>query len=147
MTILAQVASDVVLDSAYEWLYRRRRGYSANSDGWSLRRCWQLRRAVKLVNQTLGALSLEKHPDKTFIGRIERGFDFLGYHFSPEGLSVAKKTIENFIEKASRLYEQKRSAVSPAAPLEMYVRRWLRWSRAVLVSGRLFPSIVLENMA
>jgi RNA-directed DNA polymerase len=21
-----------------------------------------------------------KHPDKTFIGRIERGFDFLGYH-------------------------------------------------------------------
>jgi len=22
---------------------------------------------------------LEKHPDKTFIGRIERGFDFLGY--------------------------------------------------------------------
>ena len=108
---------------------------------------WQLRRAVKLVNQALGALSLEKHPDKTFIGRIERGFDFLGYHFSPEGLSVAKKTIENFIEKTSRLYEQKRSAVSPAAPLEMYVRRWLRWSGAVLVSGRLFPSIVLENMA
>jgi hypothetical protein len=42
--------------------------------------CWQLRGAVKLVNQTLRALSLEKHPDKTFIGRIERGFDFLGYH-------------------------------------------------------------------
>ena len=39
---------------------------------------WQLRRAVKVVNQALGALSLEKHPAKTFIGRIERGFDFLG---------------------------------------------------------------------
>jgi hypothetical protein len=25
----------------------------------------------------LGALDLEKHPDNTFIGRIERGFDFL----------------------------------------------------------------------
>ncbi len=34
-------------------------------------------------------LKLEKHPDKTFIGRIEKGFDFLGYHFSPEGLSMA----------------------------------------------------------
>jgi hypothetical protein len=32
--------------------------------------------------------------DKTIIGRIERGFDVLGYHFDPEGLSVAKKTFE-----------------------------------------------------
>jgi hypothetical protein len=89
---------------------------------------WQLRGAVKAVNQTLRALSLEKHPDKTFIGRIERGFDFLGYHFSLAGLSVARKTIENFIEKASRLYEQKRRAGSIASPLVMYVRRWLGWA-------------------
>jgi RNA-directed DNA polymerase len=68
---------------------------------------WQLRGAVKVVNQMLGTLKLEKHPDKTFIGRIERGFDFLGYHFSRPGLTVAAKTIANFIEKASRLYEQK----------------------------------------
>jgi len=90
---------------------------------------WQLRGAVKVVNQMLGALALEKHPDKTFIGRIERGFDFLGYHFSPAGLSVAKQTITNFIEKASRLYEQERRALSDASPLEMYVRRWLRWAK------------------
>jgi hypothetical protein len=61
-----------------------------------------------------GCLCPDKHPDKTFIGRIERGFDCLGYHFSPAGLTVAKKTIADFIEKASRLYEQKRSAVSAA---------------------------------
>jgi hypothetical protein len=54
--------------------------------------------------------------DRTFIGRIERGVDFLGYHFSPTGLRVAKKTIANFIEKASRLYEQKRSAVLTTRP-------------------------------
>jgi hypothetical protein len=36
---------------------------------------WQLRSAVKVVNQMLAALDLEKHPDKTFIGRIARGFD------------------------------------------------------------------------
>jgi RNA-directed DNA polymerase len=95
---------------------------------------WQLRGAVRVVNQTLGALSLEKHPDKTFIGRIERGFDFLGYHFSPAGLSVAKQTIENFIEKASRLYEQRRSAGRAAAALGMYVRRWQAW-----VAGGLQP--------
>jgi len=29
------------------------------------------------------------HPDKTFIGRVERGFEFLGYQLTPQGLSVA----------------------------------------------------------
>ncbi len=51
---------------------------------------WKLRRAVRAVNGVLGDLGLEKHPDKTFIGRIERGFDFLGYHFGPEGLTGRK---------------------------------------------------------
>jgi RNA-directed DNA polymerase len=93
---------------------------------------WSLRRAVATVNQVLDALKLEKHPDKTFIGRIERGFDFLGYHFSPAGLSVAKQTVANFIQKASRLYEQERKAPSSASPLGMYVTRWLAWAAAGL---------------
>ncbi len=38
-----------------------------------------------------------KHPDKTFIGRIGNGFNFLGYFFGTDGLSVVKKTIEQFI--------------------------------------------------
>jgi hypothetical protein len=41
----------------------------------------------------LGSLRLEKHSDKTFIGRIERGFDFLGYHFGPHDLTVAYRTL------------------------------------------------------
>ena len=39
---------------------------------------WSLRRALVTVNETL-ELRVEQHPDKTFIGRIERGFTFLGY--------------------------------------------------------------------
>ena len=39
---------------------------------------WKLRQAVKVVNQILASLRLAKHPDKTFIGRIVKGFDFLG---------------------------------------------------------------------
>jgi RNA-directed DNA polymerase len=37
---------------------------------------WKLRKAVRVVNQTLNGLGLEKRPEKTFIGRIEKGFDF-----------------------------------------------------------------------
>ncbi|MBE9535686.1 MAG: hypothetical protein IMF07_00760 [Proteobacteria bacterium] len=44
-----------------------------------------------MLNQTFNELNLEKHPDKTAMGRTEKGFDFLGYHFGPEGMSLAEK--------------------------------------------------------
>jgi hypothetical protein len=61
----------------------------------------------------------------TFIGRIEHGFDFLGYHFSPARLSVPEQTNANLVEKESRLYKQKRSAAIADTALKMSVRRWL----------------------
>ena len=33
----------------------------------------------------------KEHPEKILAGRIERGFDFRGHRFAPEGLSVAAK--------------------------------------------------------
>ena len=94
---------------------------------------WTLRRAIKAVNEVLGSLRLEKHPDKTFIGRIERGFDFLGYHFSRDGLKVAKATIQRFVERAARLYEQERMGAGAPDALGMYVRRWNGWVGGGLV--------------
>ena len=43
-----------------------------------------------------------KHPGKTVIGRIEKGFDFLGCHFGPEGLTVVEATVTKFAERAVR---------------------------------------------
>ncbi len=48
---------------------------------------------MRNVNQTLAELNLEKHPDKTYIGKIEKGFDFLGYRFEPRGLGLALGTV------------------------------------------------------
>ncbi len=93
--------------------------------------CWKLRKAVKAVkavNAVLGSLRLEKHPDKTFIGRIERGFDFLGYHFGPAGLSVAEKTIDQFVERATRLYEQEPGEAMASTRRGLYVQRWVGWA-------------------
>ena len=73
---------------------------------------WKLRAAVAIVNQRLAALKVEQHPDKTFVGRISRGFDFLGYCFTPAGLvGAAEQTVERFLERATRLYEQGADAV------------------------------------
>ena len=56
---------------------------------------WKLRKAVRIVNETLAELKVEQHPDKTFIGRISRGFEFLGYAITTPGIvGVAKKTLE-----------------------------------------------------
>ena len=77
-----------------------------------------------MLNQTYNELNPEKYPDKTVMGGTEKGYDFLGYHFSPEGLSLAKKTIENFVTRADRLYEQEQKEPSGSPLLGLYVRRW-----------------------
>ena len=88
---------------------------------------WKLREAIKVLNQTFSELRLEKYPDKTFIGGIKKRFDFLGYRFSPEGPSVALRTIENLLSRAVRLYEQEQEEPFGSPQLGLYARRWLRW--------------------
>jgi RNA-directed DNA polymerase len=76
---------------------------------------------------------LEKHPDKTFIGKIAKGFDFLGYHFDRERLSLAAKTVSNAIVKVYRLYEQNKTEPdNGSAVIDKYCRRWLTWTVAGL---------------
>ena len=66
---------------------------------------WKLKKAIQVLNQTINELKLEKHPEKTLIGRIERGFDFLSYHFHPtKALKVAKKTLMRIVEPAIRMF-------------------------------------------
>jgi len=40
------------------------------------------------------------------MGRTERGVDFLRYHFVQTGTIIGKKTVNNFMQKDLRLYEQ-----------------------------------------
>jgi len=69
------------------------------------------------------AISGPSNLDKAFIGRIERGFDFLGYHFGPEGFTLVAKTIEQFVARAIRLCEQEPGEALASARLGLYVQR------------------------
>jgi hypothetical protein len=89
---------------------------------------WKLREVIRLVNRTLAELHVKQHPDKTFIGRISRGFDFLGYAFTPAGLEVAPLAIDRCVQRASQLYEQGVDLIH----IGTYIRRWLRWARSGL---------------
>lgn len=104
---------------------------------------WKLRRAIKVLNETFAELGVEQHPDKTSIGRVERGFDFLGVHFALQdseevseslnqnqnqtntnkqlSLTPARSAIRRMAEKITRLYEQRAST----ARVDDYVGLWV----------------------
>jgi hypothetical protein len=87
---------------------------------------WKLRKAVRVVNETLAELQVEQHPDKTFVGRVSRGFWFLGYTFGPgenletenletkkAGLTgVAPRTCKKIVERVRQLYDKVRQNVA-----------------------------------
>jgi hypothetical protein len=49
---------------------------------------WKLRAAILAVNEVMANLVVTQHPNKTIVGRIARGFDFLGYRFTADGGAV-----------------------------------------------------------
>jgi hypothetical protein len=89
---------------------------------------WKLRRAIAVVKHGLAVLGLRVHPDKTWVGRAEQGFDFLGYHLSRDEMAVAKATVERCVTRVRRLYEQERRRPSRSSALGVYVSRWWRWA-------------------
>ena len=67
---------------------------ASRSGGWTRSsagsRCLVSRRKARMAE-----LKIQQHPDKTFIGRVSRGFGFLGYRLSAAGIvGVAKLTVE-----------------------------------------------------
>ena len=92
-------------------------------------------------------LELEKAEDKTFVGKIDKGFDFLGFHFSREGLTVAKMTVKKFNDKLTakvhkwwnRFYESGLKTVKKmkgektlAESISLYVKNWKKWVNGVV---------------
>ncbi len=99
--------------------------YARYMDDWVVlcKTRYQLRKVIKRTHQVLNKLKLKLHPDKTYLGKIEKGFDFLGYHFKPKHFSVATVTFERALAKLRRLYEQGASKKR----LAQYWRRFLQW--------------------
>ncbi|NEQ65754.1 MAG: reverse transcriptase [Symploca sp. SIO2D2] len=89
---------------------------------------WKLRKAIKAVNEVMADLLVEKHPDNTFIGRIARGFEFLGYWFDTTGVGVAQKTVDRMMAKVTQLYERGASV----GRIGDYLRRWVGWVKGGL---------------
>ncbi|MDM8564359.1 reverse transcriptase domain-containing protein [Candidatus Halobeggiatoa sp. HSG11] len=115
------------LDEAFddkEWFYAR------FMDDWVIitPTRWKLNSAVKKVNMILNQHKLTKAYDKTFIGRSSKGFDLLGYHFTPESLTMGKNSLQRRDARIPQLNEQGADEVR----IGEYVSRWQQWAKAGL---------------
>ncbi|MFT2793947.1 reverse transcriptase domain-containing protein [Serratia sp. T13T92] len=92
---------------------------------------WHLRQAVRELNQFFRQFGFVQHPDKTFIGPLHKGVDWMGAWFTNQGLcSIAPRALTNHRNTLRRLYEQTRT-LSPqgqADRVARYVHRWRRWA-------------------
>lgn len=99
---------------------------------------WHLRRHVRKLNQFLAEKALCQHPDKTFIGRTSKGFDWMGAWLEPQGVTdIAPRAKANHREKVRRLYERARRMREPKGitqrRVSTYRWRWTIWAGALLV--------------
>ncbi|MDK2376799.1 reverse transcriptase domain-containing protein [Serratia fonticola] len=83
---------------------------------------WHLRKAIKRLHEFFDLGGFETHPDKTQLGRIEHGFDWLGLWYSPLGSRIAPSATENHRERIARLYDQARRRKLSKAETEIRAR-------------------------
>jgi hypothetical protein len=97
---------------------------------------WPLRRAIGQLNRFMDVSGFSLHPDKTQLGRLKHGFDWLGVGFGPDGLTIAPRALHNHRERRLRLYEQTlaegRSEICAGLRVQMYDIRWSIWSNSLL---------------
>lgn len=83
------------------------------------------------VREILNKLRLDPHPDRTFVGRASKRFQFLGYHFFDGALGVAAKNCVRMTEIAAQFYKQVGRRYRSVS-LGLYRTRWHAWFRSGL---------------
>jgi len=65
-----------------------------------------LRKIIKKTHNILNTLHLTMHPNKTYIGKIQKGFNFLGYFYQPSRLLPSLESIRRVHERSAVRYAQ-----------------------------------------
>jgi hypothetical protein len=97
---------------------------------------WKLKKAIRMLNRTLGGLKLAKHPDRTAMGRVARWATIS----PPQGLSLATQTLAHCAGNALRLYEHEPPHLRMRR-LGEYLRRWHGW----VVGGGLAEALAVAG--
>ena len=103
----------------------------------------KLRKAIKITYQALKPWGYQLHTnEKTFIGKIAKGFDFYGFRLNYDNILLAKSCLAKFEKRLSELYEQLSNSKSSNSKnkftttallkkIELYVLRFGKWAKTV----------------
>lgn len=94
---------------------------------------WAIRRARETLYDYFDLNGFSAHPDKTQVGKTEKGFDWLGVWFTTRGAEgISPRALENHRCRRVRLEEQLRrrgqSETVIAERVQRYEQRWKIWA-------------------
>ena len=94
----------------------------------------KIRMVVKRLYDYFVAEGFIIHPDKTFIGRISKGFDWLGIDFGGQVPVISARSVEKYRKRRQVLERQLRWMEQTARyrRLEQYDFRWHSWAGGML---------------
>lgn len=107
-------------------------------------RRWPIRRSRTKLLDLMDQAGFVVHPDKTQVGYVSKGFDWLGVWFTDQGPTcIAPRALENHRLRQLRLEEQLRREGLNSAAIEerrqQYVKRWRQWAEERLTVGMINP--------
>ncbi len=128
ISIISQIFYKNAFNStAIERIFRKELGNSNYFCSSNLA-CKGLSTSLKKVYSIMKSLNVEIHPDKTWLGRVKNGFDFLGFRMSPTTIQPSTESVprrgSSQTKKVALINEQGASTQR----IGQYLRRWLGWS-------------------
>lgn len=97
-------------------------------------RRWPLRRAIRHLHDYFEDAGFVCHPDKTQVGRTDRGFDWQGGFVATGPTGIAPRAKENHRARRLRLEEQARrrglSEETFRQRVQQYEARWATWAKS-----------------
>ena len=85
----------------------------------------EFKKAIREMRKVLAFLKVETHPDKTEMGKIEKGFSFLGYQIERRKVSISIESLHRHRTKYRLLLEQG----ADLGQRWQYLIRFCNWTR------------------
>ena len=105
----------------------------------------QLRRVIKITYKSIESYNYKLHTnEKTFIGKISKGFDYCGLHLNYKKVTLSESCVSKFKNNISGLYEQAQRKSQATfykrkpdfSAVSQYIQRFLRWSEWIQKNTR-----------
>ncbi|WP_050567161.1 reverse transcriptase domain-containing protein [Vibrio owensii] len=88
---------------------------------------WPIRRAIKRLHKTLTHWDLTLHPEKTYIGRTSKGFDWMGFQWQGgQWQGASPRSLEKSYQKRRALVTFYGADSARVAEYDKHYQRWVK---------------------